>query len=55
MKNNTKAESVATVERERERERESNSLFNMEFVYSTIEYLVNNKKKNEKNKFEDSS
>ena len=53
MKNNTKAESVATVERERERE--SNSLFNMEFVYSTIEYLVNNKKKNEKNKFEDSS
>ena len=36
MKNNTKAENVATVERERERERE-HSLFNMEFVYSTID------------------
>ena len=46
-----KAETVETVERERE----SNSLFNMEFVYSTIEYLVNNKKENENNKFEDSS
>ena len=31
----TKAETVATVERERERE--SNSLFNMEFAYSTTD------------------
>ena len=35
-----KAETVETVERERERERESNSLFNMEFVYSTTHTLM---------------
>ena len=33
-----KAETVETVERERERE--SNSLFNMEFVYSTTHTLM---------------
>ena len=33
------AETLVAVERERERARETNSLFNMEFVYSTM-YIV---------------